>query len=38
MKINFSTIYQASDMQSTAINNNTGGTDNDGKIRILFKK
>ena len=38
MKINFSTIYQSADTKSTAINNNSGGTDDDGKIRILFKK
>lgn len=38
MKINFSTIYQSSDTQSTAIDNDSGGTNDDGKIRILFKK
>lgn len=38
MKDNFSTIYQSVDMQSTAVDNDSSGTDEDGKIRILFKK
>lgn len=37
-KESFSTLFQSTDILSTAIDNNTGGTDFDGKIRILIKK
>ena len=38
IKSNLSTIYQSVDFDSTAINNNTGGNDHDGMLRILMKK
>ncbi len=38
LKSKLSTIYQSTDKEATAIDNDTGGSDNDGKIRIKFKK
>ena len=35
---NFSTIYQSVDRDSTAIDNDSGGNDHDGKIRFKMKK
>jgi hypothetical protein len=37
-KNKFSTLFQGADRLSTSIDNDTGGTDSDGKIRILIKK
>lgn len=37
-KDSFSTLFQSADLLSTAIDNNTGGTEYDGRIRILIKK
>jgi len=35
---NYSTIYQTIERESTAIDNSTGGSKTDGKLRILMKK
>jgi hypothetical protein len=35
---NFSTLFKGVDRESTSIDNDTGGTDSDGMIRILIKK
>ncbi len=38
IKTKLSTIYQDTDRDATAINNDTGGSSDDGKIRIKLKK
>jgi len=35
---NFSTLFKGANRQSTSVDNALGGTDDDGKIRILIKK
>ena len=38
LKSKLSTIYQSTDRNSTAIDNNSGGTEDDGMLRIELKK